>query len=203
MFHSGKSIGQRLELFHGALSADVYEILGPQRLEDGAIFRVWAPNAKEVSLVGDFNGWDQSANKMFKVTSGIWETEVEKIYNFQAYKYAVTDFAGRTVLKSDPFARHFETAPGNASKIYFEEYEWTDDKWREDMENKDIYSSPLNIYEVHCESWRKYADGSNFDYVKLAEELSQYLKDMGYTHVEFMPLTEYPYSGSWGYQVTG
>lgn len=204
MFHSDKSIGERLGLFHNQLSADTYEFLGPHQLGDGAIFRVWAPNAKEISLVGDFNGWDSEANKMFKVTHGIWETKVEKVNNFDAYKYAVSDFYGNTVLKSDPYARHFETAPGNASKIYFEEdYKWSDQKWQKSLREKDIYSSPINIYEVHCESWRKYADGSNFDYIKLAEELSAYVKDMGYTHVEFMPLTEYPFSGSWGYQVTG
>ena len=204
MFHSDKSIGERLGLFHNQLSADTYEFLGPHQLGDGAIFRVWAPNAKEISLVGDFNGWDKEANKMFKVTHGIWETKVEKVNNYDAYKYAVSDFYGNTVLKSDPYARHFETAPGNASKIYFEEdYKWSDQKWQKSLREKDIYSSPINIYEVHCESWRKYADGSNFDYIKLAEELSAYVKDMGYTHVEFMPLTEYPFSGSWGYQVTG
>ena len=204
MFHTDKTISERLALFHNSLSADTYEFLGPHTLGDGAIFRVWAPNAKEVSLVGDFNGWDSEANKMFKVTHGIWETKVEKVNNFDAYKYAVSDFYGNTVLKSDPYARHFETAPGNASKIYFEEdYKWSDQKWQKSLREKDIYSSPINIYEVHCESWRKYADGSNFDYIKLAEELSAYVKDMGYTHVEFMPLTEYPFSGSWGYQVTG
>ena len=204
MFHTDKTISERLALFHNSLSADTYEFLGPHPLGDGAIFRVWAPNAKEVSLVGDFNGWDSEANKMFKVTHGIWETKVEKVNNFDAYKYAVSDFYGNTVLKSDPYARHFETAPGNASKIYFEEdYKWSDQKWQKSLREKDIYSSPINIYEVHCESWRKYADGSNFDYIKLAEELSAYVKDMGYTHVEFMPLTEYPFSGSWGYQVTG
>ncbi|MBO5852639.1 MAG: 1,4-alpha-glucan branching protein GlgB [Clostridia bacterium] len=204
MFHSDKSITERLRLFHNELTADAYEFLGPHKLGEGCIFRVWAPNAKEISLVGDFNGWDQNAHKMFKVTHGIWEVKVEKVNNFDAYKYAITDFYCNTVLKSDPYARHYETAPGNASKLYFDDdYKWADKKWQKDMANKDIYSVPINIYEVHCESWRKYADGSNFDYVKLAEELSAYVKDMGYTHVEFMPLTEYPFSGSWGYQVTG
>ena len=204
MFNSNKTISERLSLFHNQLCADTYEFLGAHQNGKGAVFRVWAPNAKEVSLVGDFNGWDQNAHKMAKVTHGIWETQVEKVNNFDAYKYAVTDFSGNTVLKSDPYARHFETAPGNASKIYFEKaYKWTDSKWKKEQAAKDIYSSPINIYEVHCESWRKYADGSNFDYVKLAEELSDYVNEMGYTHVEFMPLTEYPFSGSWGYQVTG
>lgn len=204
MFNSGKTISERLSLFHNQLCADTYEILGAFQVGDGAVFRVWAPNAKEISLVGDFNGWDHNAHKMSKVTHGIWEVEVDKVNNYDAYKYAVSDFYGNTVLKSDPYARHYETAPANASKIYFEEeYKWTDEKWRKEQSEKDIYSQPINIYEVHCESWRKYADGANFDYVKLAEELSRYVKDMGYTHVEFMPLTEYPFSGSWGYQVTG
>ena len=204
MFNSGKTVSERLSLFHNQLCADTYEILGAFQVGEGAVFRVWAPNAKEISLVGDFNGWDHNAHKMFKVTHGIWEAKVDKVNNYDAYKYAVSDFYGNTVLKSDPYARHYETAPANASKIYFEEeYKWTDEKWRKELSGKDIYSQPINIYEVHCESWRKYADGANFDYVKLAEELSRYVKDMGYTHVEFMPLTEYPFSGSWGYQVTG
>ncbi|MBE6781332.1 MAG: 1,4-alpha-glucan branching protein GlgB [Ruminococcaceae bacterium] len=204
MFHTSKSIEERLNAFHNELCADTYEILGPHRVGEKVIFRVWAPNASAVSVAGDFNGWNVFSNPMFKVTSGIWEAQIEGVNNFDAYKYAVTDFAGNTVFKADPYARHCQTAPETASRIYDgEDYKWGDSKWQKKQAKENIYSSPINIYEVHCESWRKYEDGSNFDYVKLAEELSEYVKDMGYTHVEFMPMTEYPFSGSWGYQVTG
>ena len=204
MFHSDKSIAERLQLFHNRLCADVYEILGVTHLGDSTIFRVWAPAAAAVSVVGDFNGWDREAAPMHKVTSGIWETEVTGVGNYDAYKYAITSFAGHTVLKSDPYARHYETAPDNASKIFFDEgYNWGDGAGRKKVQATDVYSAPINIYEVHAESWRKYADGNNFDYEKIGEEMAVYAKEMGYTHVEFMPLTEYPFSGSWGYQVTG
>ncbi len=204
MFHADKTIEERLQLFHNQLCADTYDILGSHFIDGLVIFRVWAPNASAVSVVGDFNGWNAEANPMSKVTSGIWEAQVEGLKNYDAYKYAVTDHAGHTVFKADPYARHSQTAPDTASRIYDgTSYKWGDKSWQNKIKNADIYSSPINIYEVHCESWRKYEDGSNFDYVKLAEELSEYLKDMGYTHVEFMPMTEYPFSGSWGYQVTG
>ena len=204
MFYPNNSIGERLSFFHDRICADTYEILGSRFSGDKVIFRVWAPNASSVSVVGDFNGWDCLADPMYKVTDGIWEAQIEGLKNYDIYKYAITDFAGRRVFKADPYARHCQTAPDTASRIYDgTSYKWGDAKWRSKVENSDIYSSPINIYEVHCESWRKYEDGSNFDYVKLAEELSEYVKDMGYTHVEFMPMTEYPFSGSWGYQVTG
>ena len=108
-----------------------------------------------------------------------------------------------TVLKSDPYARHFETAPANASKIYESEYVWNDGEWLEAQKSKNIYESPVNIYEVHAGSWKRFSDGNTYDYVTLANELSKYLKKMNYTHVELMPVTEYPYEGSWGYQVSG
>ena len=204
MFHAAKSIEERLQSFHNKLCADTYEILGAHKVNDVVIFRVWAPNASAVSVVGDFNGWNHSAAPMFKVTSGIWEAQVSGVNNFDAYKYAITDSFGNTVLKADPYARHSQTAPETASRIYFEDnFKWSDKAWYNKANKQDLYASPINIYEVHCESWRKYEDGSNFDYVKLATELSEYVKDMGYTHVEFMPMTEYPFSGSWGYQVTG
>ena len=195
----------QLEDFHQKLCSNAYEILGSFKNDDSVVFRVWAPNAQKVSVVGDFNSWDINALPMERVTDGgIWEARGRNIPNFCPYKYAVTTQNGNTVFKSDPFARHFETAPANASKIYEEkEYSWQDASYKEKISKTDIYSSPINIYEVHAQSWKKYDDGNNFDYVKLGEELSTYAKDMGYTHVEFMPLAEYPFSGSWGYQVTG
>ena len=204
MFYSDKTAEERLELFHNRICADVYDILGAFPCENGVTFRVWAPNAVAVAVVGDFNAWSTESCPMHRVTSGVWEAIAADASDYDRYKYAITDAHGNTVYKSDPYARHFETAPANASRIYFDKgYKWGDAEWQEGMRHSDIYSSPVNIYEVHAESWRKYENGASFDYVKLAEELSAYVVNMGYTHVEFMPLTEYPYSGSWGYQVTG
>ena len=204
MFNQDRSIAERLQGFHNRLMADAFEILGSFYLGEKTVFRIWAPNAVSVSVLGDFNGWDKNANFMHKVTDGIWETEIFGVLPFASYKYAITGQNGETTLKSDPYARHFETAPSKASKVYPKQnYEWNDSAWQKKMQRTNIYESPVNIYEVNAESWRRYSDGNCYDYVKLAEELSDYVKEMGYTHVEFMPLTEYPYSGSWGYQVTG
>lgn len=195
---------EALKKFTSELVTDSYTLFGSFLKGDTAFFRVWAPNAKAVSVVGDFNNWDSTANTMFPVGDGIWECEIESVKNYSVYKYAITQADGKVVLKSDPYARHFETAPSNGSKIYApDKYKWQDKEWTENQKNKNIYESPVNIYEVHASSWKTYEDGNTFDYVKLAEELSAYLKDMNYTHVELMPITEYPFEGSWGYQVTG
>ena len=167
------------------------------------LFRVWAPAAAAVSVVGDFNGWDESSDPMAKTDGGIWETEIKGLSCFDNYKYAVTSADGSVTLKSDPYARHFETAPANASKIYSSCYVWGDSEWQERKKNIDIYSSPVNIYEVHAGSWKRFGDGNTYDYETLAKELAAYVKKMNYTHVELMPITEYPFEGSWGYQVSG
>ena len=183
---------------------NAYDLFGSFLKGGKTTFRVWAPNAVNVAVVGDFNNWNTDANKMDKIGDGIWQAEIAGLKNFSNYKYAVTRQDGSIVLKSDPYARHFETAPDNASKIYMDDnYEWQDKEWINSLKNKNIYASPVNIYEVHAGSWRRYEDGNTFDYVKLAEELSEYVKKMNYTHIELMPITEYPYEGSWGYQVTG
>ncbi len=183
---------------------NAYEFLGSFLKGNTATFRVWAPNAASVSVVGDFNNWDATANPMQNIGMGIWEALVSNLSNYQSYKYCITVNDGSAVLKSDPYARHFETAPQNASKLYKKDnYKWQDSEWIKSRKDKNIYASPVNIYEVHAGSWRKYADGNTFDYVKLANELVAYLKKMNYTHIELMPITEYPFDGSWGYQVTG
>ena len=190
--------------FNSSVISNAYEILGSFKKGNSVIFKVWAPNAKSVSVVGDFNGWDPTISSAKMQKNGIWEAVIDGIDNFAVYKYAITNCDDRIVLKSDPFARHFETAPSNASKVYFDDnYLWGDNKWYDKMRNTDVYSSPINIYEVHLGSWRKYPDSRPYDYVKSAEELSLYLKRMNYTHIELMPITEYPFEGSWGYQVTG
>ena len=189
--------------FSSGKVTDAYKYLGSFLKGETAVFRVWAPNAAAVSVVGDFNGWDGNANPMKKNDGGIWETKVSGIKNFDTYKYAITGTDGMTVLKSDPYARHYETAPANASKVYVSNYEWNDGEWRKAQNGKNICEAPVNIYEVHAGSWKRFEDGNTYDYVTLAKELSAYLKKMHYTHVELMPITEYPFEGSWGYQVSG
>ncbi|MBR4072539.1 MAG: 1,4-alpha-glucan branching protein GlgB [Clostridia bacterium] len=186
--------------FAVSVKADAYNHLGSFVKKGYTLFRVWAPNAKQVSVVGDFNGWDSSTNPMVSISGGVWEAKIKNLNNFDTYKYAVTSADGRTVFKSDPYARHFETPPANGSKLYIEDgYAWHDEKWLEEQAKKDLYSSPVNIYEVHAGSWRS----ETVDYITFAGELSKYVKQMGYTHIELMPITEHPFEGSWGYQATG
>ncbi|MBR5472839.1 MAG: 1,4-alpha-glucan branching protein GlgB [Clostridia bacterium] len=190
--------------FNSMIKNDAYEYLGSFLSGSVATFRVWAPAAVAVSVVGDFNNWSHDANPMMRIADGVWETQISGIQNYTTYKYAVMSNDGKVTLKSDPYARHFETAPANASKVYADDnYIWQDDEWREQMNSKNIMESPVNIYEVHLGSWQRFADGNTYDYVTAAKEISKYVKKMGYTHVELMPLTEHPFEGSWGYQVTG
>ena len=179
---------------------------GTKNKKRGMYFRVFAPNAVGVSVVGDFNGWDENAHPCERISSGIFEGFVPLVKKFDAYKFAVTGKNGETILKSDPYATHFETRPGTASKIFpleREKFEWTDGEYLRKRREMSIYDSPVNIYEVHPGSWRKYKDGQFFDYQKLAKELCAYVKEMNYTHIELMPIMEHPFDGSWGYQVTG
>lgn len=200
-----------LYLFHQGTNTKAYEYMGAHRIEGNGqetpkmAFRVWAPNAEAVSLVGDFNQWDPDANPMEKISDGVWEVILEEeLPRFSAYKYCVTQVDGRQVMKSDPYAYHYETRPKNASLYYdISGYEWGDAEWFRRRNSGDILSQPMNVYEVHAGSWRTYQDGNTFSYKKLADELIPYVKEMGYTHMEFMPLMEYPFDGSWGYQVSG
>ncbi len=190
--------------FNTYVFSNAFELFGSFLQGEKAFFRVWAPNAREISVVGDFNNWEIGKNTMLPVGNGIWEATINGLRNYDNYKYAITGSNGATVLKSDPYARHFETAPQNASKIYTQDgYVWQDNAWIKKRNSGNIYESPVNIYEVHAGSWRCYEDGNHYDYVKLATELAEYLKDLNYTHVELMPITEHPFDGSWGYQVTG
>ena len=199
-----------LYLFHQGTNSKAYEYMGLRRAGDpehpGMTCRVWAPNAQAVSLVGDFNNWDDEKHPLEKISeNGVWEAILPfELEQYSVYKFCIVGQDGTKVLKSDPYAYHFETRPNNSS-IYcdIEGFAWEDDAWFRHKAAKPHYSRPVNIYEVHAGSWRRYADGNVFSYDKLADELIPYLLDMGYTHVELMPLTEYPFDGSWGYQVTG
>ena len=204
-----KELAGQLSAFLSGENYRLYQVLGNHKESlhgySGVRFRVWAPNSKAVSVVGDFNGWDSQKNPCKLLREyGVWECFVPGLKQYDVYKYAVTRQDGKEVLKADPFALHFETPPANASKVLeLEAFKWSDKRWLNKRSSQNLTQQPMNIYEMHLGSWRHYPDGNPFDYVKLGQELAAYLNDMGYTHVEIMPVTEYPYGGSWGYQVTG
>ena len=193
-----------LYLFHEGTNAKAYEYLGAHPVDGGVCFRVWAPNVQWAGVAGDFNGWQPDKAPMTKISSGVWECFVDGVNRYDAYKYYFRTADGREFYKSDPFAFHCETRPGTASKYYGElDFDWSDKGWLRKRKKADIYSSPMNIYEVHAGSWQLYEDGNPLSYRDLADRLIPYVKDMGYTHIELLPVMEYPFDGSWGYQVTG
>ena len=167
-------------------------------------FRVWAPNAVSISVAGDFNGWNESANVMEQISPGIWESVIDGINIYDCYKYVITAADGRILCKADPYGFHSETRPGTASKVYeLGSYKWKDAEWQKESLSGNILEKPVNIYEMHFGSWKKKENGDFYSYREMADELLPYVTDMGYTHIELMPLMEYPFDGSWGYQVTG
>ena len=197
-----------LRLFSDGDAVRAYDFLGAHFINldgrNGVIFRVWAPNAITVSLVGDFNNWNQQANYMYKIGGGVWELFIENLNEFAVYKFCIETVDHTKILKSDPFAFHCQTRPENASKVFnTNQYVWHDSYWMENRQNTSSPDKPMNIYEIHAGSWKKYPDGNYFNYQKMADELIPYLKEMNYTHVQLMPLMEYPYDPSWGYQTTG
>ena len=196
-----------LYLFYQGKNSEAYKFFGVHSAENNNskchCFRVWAPNAKNVSVVGDFNKWDRNANYMEKIADGVWETFISGLSQFDSYKYCIETPKGKFLLKSDPYAHHFETRPGTASKIYECSYKWTDEKWISEKSKRIIYKSPVNIYEVHLGSWMHDDNDNPLSYVSFAEKIIPYMKKMSYTHIELMPRTEFPFDGSWGYQVTG
>ncbi len=196
---------KEIYLFHQGTYYHAYNLLGCHPENGGAWFRVWSPNAKAISVVGDFNGWNSETNKLTKIeNSSIWEVFVPSVKQFDNYKYQIISADDRTLFKADPYAVHSETNGSTASKVYeFSDFDWTDKEYFEQKKKENHFEKPMNVYEVNFSSWKKHEDGSNYSYRELADELVPYVKDMGYTHIECMPLTEYPYEGSWGYQVTG
>ena len=195
-----------LHLFSSGENFQAQEFLGSHNIgRDVTIFRVWAPNAQAVSIVGDFNSWDDKTDIMENVDgTGIWQATVVGLKQYDVYKYSVTQANGNIVHKADPYAMHAETRPGTCSKIYdMSKYKWKDKKYRENVSKGTTLEKPMNIYEMHLGSWRTHEDGTPYSYRQTADELAVYLTDMCYTHVELMPITEYPFDGSWGYQVSG
>ncbi len=190
-------------LFHEGTNYHSHKFLGSFLDGDKCIFRVWAPNAKKVFVTGEFCSWYPKAHEMKSINDkGIFEVELSGIKQYDAYKYVIVTKSGRELWKADPYANHAETRPLTASKVYsLPNYDWKDGKW---MENRVVpHHRPMNIYEVHLGSWKHHEDGKEMSYRDLANTLVKYVKDMNYTHIELLPVTEYPYDKSWGYQATG
>ena len=200
---------QDIYLFNQGTHYNIFEKLGanPCVIEgvEGVLFGTWAPNAKRVSVVGEFNSWDGRRHVMRKLGgSGIWEIFIPNLRNNDKYKFEIKTTDNQILQKSDPYAKFAELRPSTSSLIFdINKYKWNDDSWYKSV--KDKYNSPMNIYEVHLGSWKRVEEDNNrfLSYDELANELIPYVKEMGYTHIELLPITEYPYDGSWGYQVTG
>lgn len=183
---------------------NAYDFLGCHRKGNSYSFTLWAPAAEEVSLVGSFNDWTPGLLKLKRAEGGFWQITTAEVKEMDMYKYAVVQKDGKCVLKCDPFAFHSETRPSNASKIIsLSGFKWTDAAWMHWRKDQNPHSSAINIYELHAGSWKTYENGLPFSYAKLSEELIPYVKSMGYTHIELMPVSEYPLDDSWGYQVIG
>ena len=196
--------GELIAEFLNGTTSRAYEFLGCHREKSGFVFRVWAPHAKSVCICADFNDWDKNANPMHPIGGGIWEGYAENAQVYDCYKYGILTQKEEFKLKSDPYAFHACTRPENASKIYdTSAYKWNDGEYLKKQKSVNSLERPVNIYEVHLGSWKKHGDGNYFTYRELARELSAYVKKMGYTHIEIMPVSEYPFDPSWGYQVTG
>ncbi len=199
----------QLAQFNNGTNFRVYEFMGaiPSEIygERGYSFAVWAPNAKSVSVVGDFNGWDTTMHPMNpQGSSGVWHCFIKNVKEGQCYKFYIETKDGSAVYKADPYARLAQLPPETASVTYdISGFKWTDDSWMKKRAESSPYHRPMLIYEMHLGSWRTKSDGSLKNYTEAADELCSYLKEMSYTHVELMPLTEFPFDGSWGYQVTG
>lgn len=202
-------------LFGQATHYDIYKKLGAhpaeRRKKKGILFDVWAPHAAEVYVIGTFNDWNETANPMQRLEPsgiGIFEAFIPKAELGDLYKYLIITPDGRKLYKADPYANYAEVRPGTASRIAdIEHFKWTDDKWMDKRkQTEDVYAEPMAIYEVHPGSWMRHPgreDDGYYSYREMAEALTKYVKGMGYSHVELMGISEYPYDGSWGYQVTG
>lgn len=198
-----------MHLFGEGTHYEIYNKLGahPMSIDEieGVLFAVWAPNAKRVSVVGDFNGWDGRIHPMRSLSSsGIFEIFIPSLQEGEIYKFEIKAKDNSIILKSDPYGNYSELRPKTASKIYdINKFKWNDNKWIERRNHSNLRDKPIAIYEVHLGSWKKGLDNSFLDYKEIAHQIVDYVKEMGYTHIELLPITEYPYDASWGYQVTG
>ena len=196
------------ERFFAGDGVHSYEYFGARLAEQdgrqGVLFRVWAPNANSVAVVGSFTDWNKTDHFMNKNRDGVWELFIEGVKPLDSYKYCIETPWFEKVMKSDPYAFYAENRPDNSSRVYdLGGYEWGDGDWMKRRAASDSLRLPMNIYEIHAGSWKRNEDGSFYTYRQLADELTAYLTDMHFTHVQLMPLTEHPFDGSWGYQTTG
>ena len=191
---------------------EIYKKLGSHMVtngkREGVYFAVWAPNAKSVSVVGEFNEWDMHANPMVREeTIGIYTCFIPNVSKFEMYKYCIETPSGEFIFKADPYANHAELRPGTASKVVdISHLKWTDKAWLDKRRTWVHTEEPISIYEVHIGSWMRHPgceDEGYYTYREFAKAITKYVKDMGYTHVEIMGIAEHPFDGSWGYQVTG
>ena len=196
-------------LFGSGTHYEIYEKMGGRLMTHqgakGASFTVWAPNAKTVSVVGDFNLWDSRRHPMRKLEeSGVWEIFIPGVQEGDCYKFHVVQYDGREVDKTDPYGLCCELRPKTASVLYpLKRYKWKDRRWMTARKKYNVHKSPMSIYEVHLGSWMRGEENRFLTYTELAEKLVPYAKEMGYTHLELLPIEEHPFDGSWGYQVTG
>ena len=201
-------------LFGQGTHYEIYKLMGAhptkQKGKDGVYFAVWAPRAQEVAVVGDFNGWDPEKNIMkCDNDMGIYQLFIPGVKSGDLYKFCITSPSGELLYKADPYANYAEKRPGNASRVYdIKNFKWNDSVWMKNRQNYDVNKDAMSIYEVHPGSWRKHPQNEHdedgfYNYRELAHSLAEYIKDMGYTHVELMGIAEHPFDGSWGYQVTG
>ena len=194
-------------LFHQGTNFHAHDYLGAHRTEDSVVFRVWAPNAAEVFIVGDFCGWNEGIPMSRVTCGGIWEGHATGARDGMPYKFRIVTRDGHWLYKADPYACAAERTPNTASLLYTSSYTWRDEGWlahrQKTMTGDAQRGQPINIYELHLGSWMRHEDGSYLSYTELSHELVPYIKQMGYTHVELMPVMEHPYDGSWGYQVCG
>ena len=199
-----ESLQHFLEQFHTTGCADAFRYMGCHFADGGAVFRVWAPKAESVSVVGDFNFWNEQDLPMQKISDGVWEAFSVYAQPGGAYKYCVIGQNGRKVYKTDPYGTRCKALPDTSSVLEPpDSFVWHDGAYRARRKKQNALNRPLNIYEVHAGSWKRHADGSAYSWDDLTAELIPYVKDMGYTHIELLPIMEYPYDPSWGYQVTG
>ncbi|GAB6036844.1 1,4-alpha-glucan branching protein GlgB [Fundidesulfovibrio butyratiphilus] len=198
-------------LFKEGSHSRLYEKLGSHTIthqgQTGTLFSVWAPNARQVTVIGDFNGWDREAHPLSVRLdgSGIWEGFVPGVGHGEVYKYFVASkYYGYVVEKGDPFARSWEIPPRTASVVWDDAFQWNDTAWMENRPKANGFSAPVSIYEMHLGSWKRHQDSwHSLSYLELARDLPVYLTEMGFTHVEFLPVMEHPFYGSWGYQTVG
>lgn len=198
-----EELQQRLDYFAKGEEYHIQDFLGCHKTDGGFVFRVWAPHARQVWAVGDFNDW-QKTNPMVKDDYGIWSTTIGRVQPGQLYKFLVQQPSGKEVMKIDPVALRYEARPGTAAVVTeMPTIKWHDGLWRGRNKRSNNFSRPMNIYEVHPASWKQHPDGSLYQFKDLTAELIPYVKEQGFNYIEFMPLTEHPLDASWGYQVTG